>query len=290
MLGYRDINGAIKNDEDAKIFLDFMQSNANVFAAMNGDATKAIYSNNKQFDLYKYYEVTAAFISDSMIITFKPNDVPELTNQDHAMMHSANALFIICMRLQGLIFSTYFQKGIFLRGGISNKYAMVRGQFAVGEGLMEAYEAESTLAKHPRIVLHPAVSSNVALMDKIDYLSKAMYSGHAPLQKDQTDGLYFLDYLGHAASTINTDIPIIAASAKMNPQFIKSREQVHFYFAEHAKALSAKLVECQSKLAAAAIGDEKSKAQKLLSKFDWLKSYHNRTIAANPALAAYVVA
>lgn len=290
MLGYRQINGSIKNDKDAQDFLAFMQSNSAVFAAMNGEPAQAIYAGNKEFDLYKYYEVTAAFISDSMIITFKPKDVPELTNQDLALMHSANALFIICLRLQALIFSTFFQKGIFLRGGVSNKYAMIHGQFAVGEGLVEAYEGESKFAKHPRIILHPAVASNAALMRKIEFLSEAMYSGHAPLEKDQTDGLYFIDYLGYAASTINTDIPMIAEYAKSGLRFKGHQQQVHVYFAQHAKALVAKLSECQAKVDSAGSDKEKSDELKVLSKFEWLKAYHNRIIAANPALSEYLVA
>lgn len=290
MLGYRDINGSIKNDEDAKSFMDFMESNSHVFDAMNGPGIQAMYQENQEFDLYRHYEVASCFVSDSMMITFKPKEVAELRNAELALLHSANTLFIILMRLQGLIFSCFSQKGIFLRGGISNKYAHIRGHFAVGEGLIEAYKAESEIAKNPRVILHPEIQANAALLGKINFLGDEMYGGHGILQKDPDDGLLFLDYLGFVAATVDTTIDMIAAFARSRPdRFRFHQDQARIYFQRHAEALTAKLQEMNAKVDEAVDEKEKVKVQKVRDKFVWLKNYHNRIVGAHSTFAAHAI-
>lgn len=117
MLGYRDINGAIDSDDKAEEFVSFMQANREIFSATDSQSVRDQYAKNNGFDLYKYYEISSCFVSDSLIITYKPKEVDDLDNEDLAFMHSANALFIIAMRLQAFTFHCYSEKGCFFEAG-----------------------------------------------------------------------------------------------------------------------------------------------------------------------------
>ncbi len=116
MLGYRDINGSINSEEVAKEFVSFMEENKALFDFQNHDYFVERYKSYSQFNLYEFYEVKHAFVSDSLIITFYPKEVELLVDVDKMYMHSANALFIITMRLQAFIYNCFSQKGVFLRG------------------------------------------------------------------------------------------------------------------------------------------------------------------------------
>jgi hypothetical protein len=75
------------------------------------------------------------------------------------------------------------------------RYA-VKDSFALGEGLIEDYLAESLIAKYPRIILHPNVQENKKVIEKIEFLSNVIYGGKSLIQKDPDDGMFFLDYIG----------------------------------------------------------------------------------------------
>lgn len=289
MLGYRDINGAIDSDEKSEEFMSFMQANKEIFSATDSQEVRERYAKNNEFDLYKYYDLSSCFVSDSLIITYKPKEVGDLNSEDLAFMHSANALFIIAMRLQAFTFHCYSEKNIFLRGGISNKYCRIKDNFAVGEGLIQAYLAESKIAIHPRIILHPEVQDNEKLMQKIDFLAKAMYNGRSILKKDDEDGVYFVDHLGYAISVIDISIPMIKMSALMNPvQYMLSRTSVIQYISRHAESVEDKIHELEEK-AKTLVGNsrELEKLQSVLDKFVWLKKYHNRSVDGYEFLAKY---
>jgi len=289
MLGYRDINGAIDSDDKAEEFVSFMQANREIFSATDSQRVRDQYAKNNGFDLYKYYEISSCFVSDSLIITYKPKEVDDLDNEDLAFMHSANALFIIAMRLQAFTFHCYSEKRLFLRGGISNKYCHVKDNFAVGEGLIQAYLAESKIAIHPRIILHPEIQKNEELMEKIDFIAKVMYRGRSILQKDDDDGIYFIDHLGYAVSVIDKKNPMIGISALKNPmQYLLSLESVDRYIARHAESVMNKIQELEEKTIYLADNPkELAKVQSVIDKFVWLKNYHNRSISGHDFLAKY---
>lgn len=289
MLGYRDINGAIDSDDKAGEFVSFMEANREIFNATDSQQVRDQYAKNKEFDLYKYYEVTSCFVSDSLIITYKPKEVDDLDNEELAFMHSANSLFIIAMRLQAFTFHCYSEKRLFLRGGISNKYCHIKDNFAVGEGLIQAYLAESAIAIHPRIILHPEIQKNEKLMKKIEFLADAMYGGRSILQKDDNDGIYFIDHLGYAVSVTDTKIPMIGISALKNPiQYMLSRKSTEQYIARHAEAVTNKMQELEEKIKNLEAGSkEAARTQSVIDKFLWLKNYHNRSIVGHSVLAKY---
>lgn len=291
MLGYRDINGSINSDEVAQSFISFMEANRKIFELTDSEEIKKKYQNDKFFNLYKYYDISSCFVSDSLIITYKPNKTDEPDNDDLVHMHSANALFIIAMRLQTFIFHCFTEKGLFLRGGISNKYCYIKNNFAVGEGLIEAYHAESTIAKNPRIVLHPEVEKNEKLMEKVNFLSEKMYGGKSIIQRDAVDNTLFLDSLGYAISTTDLSLPMIAKSAAINPvRHLMHCKSVDDYVRRHAEAIKEKLTDLNGRLEKAKNDPaEEEKINSVIEKFTWLKNYHNSKINGHQNLIEYCI-
>jgi hypothetical protein len=205
-------------------------------------------------------------------------------------MHSANALFIIAIRLQTFIFKCYLEKGLFLRGGVSNKYCYVKDRFAVGEGLIEAYLAESSIAKYPRIVIHPAVEENVELMKKIDFLSDKMYGGKSILQRDDLDDQLFIDHIGYAIATVNKKIPMIKAAAERDPgMYLIHLGSVQNQIQRHAEQIEKKLLELRARIDAGDDQAGRSALEPVVQKFEWLKQYHNAKVQANPWLKGRLV-
>lgn len=288
MLGYRDINGAINSEAKAKEFITFMEDNKGGLDFSNRPEVKEKYKKDKSFDLYMYYDVQHAFISDSLILTFSPKEVKSLKNNQLKYMHSANALFIILMRLQAVIFNCFSQKGLFLRGGISTKYCYIKDHFAVGEGLISAYKAESSLAIYPRIVFSPEVLEDKQLKESITKLSDIMYGGNNIIQLD-SDGVHHLDYLGYNLSQVDLNIKMISESAQRNlPQYLFALEQTKMFFDKHSKAIENKLSELEARkvgLSAEKLG----KLEKVIDKFIWLKNYHNSSLSKHDQFSEFVV-
>lgn len=288
MLGYRDINGAINSEAKAKEFISFMEDNKGGLDFSNRPEVKEQYKKDKSFDLYMYYDVQHAFISDSLIITFTPKEVKSLKNNQLKYMHSANALFIILMRLQAVIFNCFSQKGLFLRGGISTKYCYIKDHFVVGEGLISAYKAESSLAIHPRIVFSPEVLEDKQLKNSITKLSDIMYGGHNIIKLDD-DGVHYLDYLGYNLSQVDLNVKMVSDQAKINlPMYLYGLEQSKLFFQRHSEAIEGKLTELESRKAGLN-ASEIQKLQKVIDKFIWLKNYHNSTLLNHEKFAEYVV-
>ena len=291
MLGYREVNGSISSDKNAGDFIVFMETNKNILDFSNRDEVKDRYAAD-EFNLYEYYDIDSCFVSDSIIITYKPKEVEKLVNEELKFMHSANALFIICMRLQAIIFNCFTEKGLFLRGGISSKYAYIKDSFAVGEGVIEAYLAESSIAKHPRIVLHPNVEENEKLMEKIEFLSSVMYGGKSLIQRDSQDGVLYLDHIGYALSSSDSKSAAVVHAAARDPsRLFAHKAATENYVRRHCEALRSKIRELTSSLEQAETGSEEyEKVQRVLGKFIWLKEYHNRSIAEVKKLEDYLIA
>lgn len=288
MLGYRDINGAINSEDKAKEFILFMEDNKKSLDFLNRQEVKDWYKKDQHFDLYRYYDITHAFISDSLVITFSPKEVSSLRNIKKKYMHSANALFIILMRLQTVIFNCFSQQGVFLRGGISTKYCYIKDQFAVGEGLISAYKAESKLAIYPRIAFSPEVLEDKQLKKSIEKLSELMYGGNSIIKRN-TDNIYYLDYLGYNLSTVDLNINMISEAAKQNyTQHLYNVEHMKFFFAKHASAIKSKLSELNARKSILS-GDKLAKIEKLIEKFVWLKEYHNSSVSKHENYSIYTI-
>lgn len=289
MLGYREINGSINTEAAAQDFVNFMEMNKGIFDIQNNKTIEDNYKHSDQFNLYQFYDIKYAFVSDSFILTFYPLEVENLTNHDKMYMHSANALFIITMRLQTFIFNCFSEKGVFLRGGISNKYCYIKDAFAVGEGLIEAYKIESTVAIYPRIAFSADIVANKKLMRQVEFLSNEMYNGNQLISVNPDDNVYFLDYIGFQLATIDT------GSKRVQDIILKNRKwfDEHFkvvetYIKKHSYEIELKLKELKSKRLTIPENDQRG-IDRVIEKFEWLRSYHNDKVCKSTLLSHLVV-
>ncbi|WP_323117556.1 hypothetical protein [Klebsiella variicola] len=281
MLGYRDLNGTINTETKAIELIEFMEMNKYIFDSQNTGGLVDNYNNSDAFNLYEYYDIKYSFISDSFILTFYPLEVERLTNLEKMYMHSANALFIIAMRLQTFIFNCFSEKGVFLRGGVSNRYCYIKDSFAVGEGLIEAYKIESTLAIYPRIAFSSEIIENKALIKHVNYLSTVMYNGNKLITRDRGDDIYYLDYLGlHLATIDTTDSQVQSRILNNRKWFDAHLKLIESFVEKHALNIQGKLNELYLKSASIS-GNEKKGIDRVIDKFEWLKNYHNSRIRNN---------
>jgi len=94
--------------------------------------------------------------------------------------------------------------GFFVRGAISIGEAYIDDIAVFGSGFMEAYEAESHLARDPRIILPP--SATQAVQKHLAYYEKPQI---APQYRDlyrDIDGQWFLSYLETTLFGVREDV------------------------------------------------------------------------------------
>jgi hypothetical protein len=133
-------------------------------------------------------------------------------------------------------------EGFFVRGGISVGMAYVDDIAVFGDALTQSYEAESHLARDPRIVLAP--SAVVAVKKHLKYYHKPE---HAPQTREllcDSDGQWFLNYLDC----------VLYAEDEAGPFYEE--------FLRHKAAVEMKLNQHKSSPA-------------IFSKYAWVASYHN---------------
>lgn len=279
MLGYREINGGINSEEKAEDFVKFMLGNKGLFEKTDSDYIRGIYKKDKNFDFYKFYDIKYAFVSDSLIITYYPKEVDENIDQFIYYNHSANALFIAVMRMQAFIYHCFKEKGIFLRGGISNKYCYIKDGFVVGEGLIEAYKAESSLAINPRILLDPSIMKNHRIARGIKFISEGMYGGKSVICRDN-DGNHFVDYIGYSIACVDCSIPMINSFKNSNPEkYWLARGSVQDFIDDHRKVVDEKIIELDKSIQGIKLADGDTQwLEKIKEKYVWLKKYHNLKI------------
>lgn len=268
MMGYGVINGRIKNEDEAKKFIAFMKKNVDLIAEQDTEKVKKGYSKSS-FDLYEYYDIKVIFVSDSVMISYYPKEVAELTVENRRILHSANALFIILQRLQIFMYHCMNEKKIMVRGGISNKFSLIDDNFAVGEGIIEAYVLESKVAVHPRIVLSKSVVANELLMKAVDFLSKSLYKIDSIIETGE-DGVSYLDYLGYNIRHALQGGFNIANLATYQAFFLTHKETIEFHYNATQEAINVlKQTEPINEVALKQLTD-------VLAKYIWLKEYHNR--------------
>jgi hypothetical protein len=260
MLGYRDINGEIKDLKKAEDFIKFMKSNIKIFELQDTDTIKEGYKNGA-YDLYSFYDIQIVFVSDSLIINYLPKEIEDIP-EEVRIRHSANTLFIIIKRLQTFLYNCMKEKSIIVRGGISSKFCLIDGGFAVGEGLIEAYAVESKLAVYPRICLSKEIASNTKLIEAFNQLCVLIYRVDTFLAEE--DGILYLDYLKHNLS-------------EPEHTLLHVRVKVAFFML-HKATIETKLQDIQIKLDLAQ-GDSIRQIESVKDKIVWLKEYHNRTLA-----------
>lgn len=156
MLGFGNKVGRIDNQEKADKFIEFMETNKNLFTAYS---EKDTLDKSKLVNIPNFYEFNYSFISDSIIISFIPKILKEKLSEEFYYKHSASLFFIMVSRVISLLFIACKEHKILFRGGISTKFSYIKNEFVVGEGLIEAYKLESIEAKYPRILLSKELSN-----------------------------------------------------------------------------------------------------------------------------------
>lgn len=288
MLGYRDKNGEIADENAARSFLEFMQKLKGLLT--DTEDRKREYAK-QAFNLYEYYEIRTAFVSDSIIFTLYPKSADRPDQEHLNSLHSVNGLFIILLRLQALIYACFSDKQIFLRGGISRKFCYVEDEFAVGEGLIEAYMLESKKALFPRVVLAADIADDAEIMGALKFLEERMYGGVGLFRKDD-DGKYFLDYFSHALAWVDVRRPMTRQAAINDPlKFRETIRRVADYAKGHGEAISGNLQKLALKRESVVSGSEEEKnLVSVIKKYDWLRKYHNSTLYDSfPMLAGVAI-
>jgi hypothetical protein len=271
ILGYGEITKKIKNDKEAEEFISFMKANEKILTEQSSDSVKSDYSKDPTFNLYEYYDIEVAFISDSLVINYKPKEFDEnKISKDLSIMHSANSFIIILMRLQSFIFSCLkYDEKLLLRGGISDKYCKIKNNFAVGEGVIEAYSLESKVAKYPRIAISDSIINDTKFIEKENYIAKNIYQIDSFISIDNTDNVSYLDYLKYQIGT--TKHP------GMNFSGINLIQNI--FFKTHKDVIEEKIINIQNLINKSIKGSNEEKAfNKVKEKFEWLKEYHNTSL------------
>lgn len=267
MLGYREINGEIIDDSKADDFISFMNNNVAIFESQNLSEKRDVYKLGS-FDLYEYYDVQTTFVSDSLIINYKPKEHHNKISEKTRMLHSANALLIILNRLQTYMYHCLKEKSILIRGGVSNKYCSIDKNFAVGEGLIEAYMLESKVAVFPRIVLSNDIVSNDGLISSLNIISNFIYKVDSFLKTD-SNGVTFLDYLKFN----------IALAYSVGLSDLNTLPTVNGILVVYKDAISVKLIAIERDIVEAKDDQKKiENLEKVQRKILWLKGYYNESV------------
>jgi hypothetical protein len=285
MLGYGNKNSLIKNHEDAQKFIDFMKGNKKILDFQENNEPLKTQYKTQWFDLYKYYEIKFTFISDSLVFTMLPKEVDEDLGESVYYSHSANVLFIISMRIFTVILYVLEKEKIFIRGGISNKFCDINEHFAVGEGLIEAYNLETKFAIYPRILLSKEISSNDKIMNSLKTISKRMYNSNYLVKKD-TDGYFYLDYLTFKLSQSDKNSQAIQVALKKRSITgieLNQQESITIQIVNiHKEIIENNINELNQKIIDSDNDKDLEKYNKILQKYIWLKKYHNRVISKFP--------
>lgn len=199
ILGYGEEQKNIDNQEKANIFIKFMEKNKLLIDEQE-HIDKNIYKG-KKVDIYDYYDFKSVFISDSFVLTAIPKE--NLFNEEDYYNLSTFIVMELTFKILILLEHILIEKGLLLRGGISNKFTDINEEssLAVGQGLIEAYNLESNLADVPRILLSQEISNDEKIMSCFKKYSQEYKENFSIFPKDvKKDNLYYLDYLGFILS------------------------------------------------------------------------------------------
>ena len=278
MLGFKKLNSAVTSDEQAQDLLDFMAGNQKVLLELEGEVEQR-YKQDSVFNLYEWYEPKSAFISDSVVLTFKPKEVTRETNADRVLMHSANALMIIMMRLAALMHKCLLEKQITFRGGISNQYCDIHGTFAVGAGLSAANEAEGK-AVYARLALADDVVRNAKLMEWIRKLFRKMYGDSEFLVEE--DGVIYVNALDFMLAGGDLQTPAVSHAIRAREgqvAVIAAREQIETYLGAQKALVVGMIREFYAAYRKDyADKDCRKSNRRVLQKYFWLRRYHNAAV------------
>ncbi len=220
------------------------------------------YSANYEDDIeYEMNKPTATMFSDSIVISQPMNEYFDI---------SEFIEFISKMQYQLLL------EGVLIRGGVSVGNLYHRRGYIFGDGMVSAYNLESTVAQYPRIIISPDI-----IRKYDDFVMKKFEADHkqyirygkekiylpsvndyeyeySPYIKTDFDQQYFIDYLQDNLEQIKAgESGLIDVSIQLLKEFYEWQYSIIVgYITEGLK-------NCDSNVH---------------KKYEWLKKYFNRTI------------
>ena len=288
MLGFKKLNMAVTTDEHAQDLLQFMISNRDVLVG-HEQVLAGGYQKAGGHNPYDWYDVKSTYISDSVVVTFKPKEMGEEVDADQVLTHSANALMLLIFRLGMLMHKCMLEKKITFRGGISTQFCDIRDSFAVGAGLSVASETESK-ARYARIGLADDVVRNEALMGRVRQLFNRMYGNSEFLVEE--GGITWVNSLDLMLAGQDLMSPAVR-SAMFKPATCLPVLAMRMQCTQYLKTQRAFVVESIREYRAAyrenyADQDLRKVNRGILRKYFWLRRYHNDTVR-NRRLVAFTI-
>jgi len=265
MLGFGNKVGRIDNQEKADSFIEFMETNKKLFTSYSNLDNA---NNSDLINIPNFYEFNYAFISDSIVISFKPKQLEEKLSEELYFMHSASLFYIMSNRITTLLFNVCKEHKILFRGGVSTKFSQIKNEFVVGEGLIEAYKLESIEAKTPRIILSKELSNESRFMDSLKKISNKMYSRSRVIKKDN-DGYFFIDYLSNLIAQANMKTPYTPVGHKATHDSMNN-----LFFNYHKAAI------LDTKNYFDKLDPEHKNYESIKEKYEWIKNYHNSYLSS----------
>jgi len=202
ILGFGEEQKSIDTQKKADEFMEFMKINKSLIDWQENIDIK--FYSDKNINIYDYYDFKSVFISDSFVLTAIPKETK--FNEENYYHFSTQIIMELTFKILILIEHILTEKGLLLRGGISNKFTDIdiENSLVVGAGLIEAYKLESSFAEVPRILLSQEVSKDKKIMSYFEKHSKKYGKNFSIFYKDtQNDDFYYLDYLGFILSFMN---------------------------------------------------------------------------------------
>ncbi|WP_338657265.1 hypothetical protein V6B14_22230 (plasmid) [Sporosarcina psychrophila] len=114
---------------------------------------------------------------------------------------NSTSFSIFVMKLNW-IQKTLADEGILIRGGVSAGKLYHKGTISYGPAFIRAFNIETALADHPRIVIDPQIMNLKLLPENEDLVDSKFLMGfhnfegnRNPIVLEDVDGLYFINYL-----------------------------------------------------------------------------------------------
>lgn len=198
-----------------------------------------------EFQTPRFYKMKS--FSDNILIGYP---IGQMTLRDDGE-HELASIFSLLTYLQ----INMSLSGFFLRGAITIGNLYIDDDIIMGEGLIDAYNAERKLARYPRIILTES-AMQLANEHSKDYGTHYNSSQYRYLLKD-ADGQYFLNYL----------LELLEPDEGVGPFVVEMNK--HKYYIENLRRYLKDLG--------------------VWSKYAWIANYHNYFCIAHPEFEDYKI-
>lgn len=253
ILGFKELVKSHLNDEN------YFLSIFNGFDYCYHDYKYGMEDMDESFDVVHTFQS----FSDSIVTTITTKDSIDVQLREFLSMFELEV-----QHLASVQYTMFVDYGILIRGSMSFGNIYHDNSILFGEGMVNAYEMEESLAIYPRIIIDPKI---IDLIEKyandvgrypneIENFHDTMFipsEMYKQIRKDN-DGLYFIDFLNLKDVEGYSYVPLEPSS-----------DDIHGIFLCYKKRLLEKLNENQTK------------PDKIKVKYNWLKNYYNDMVKIN---------